>query len=275
MRRRVLLLGLLVLGLGAFYLLFVHREVRDAERPDHLTVRYATGGRVSLGSPPVLVATLPQSRRADPGVWDDAFSTYRRAVRARFEPRRFDAGTYREGAVLTIIAPPETPWRIVEWLMYAAGDPKLLIPTIRLVSMGSPAVRLPIPQDPGHTDAYVMDPPHVHVRPDRVGLHLGGAIAECGSVMVDQAFLVEDRPNPAELYRSASLAADDLAGLTGALQAAMQRSEGWAWRAVALTWPEDCATPFAPMADILRRILEAKPEPLYTASLHPQDTHGR
>ena len=120
MQRRVLPLVLLSVGIAAFYWLFLHREAREGAPGDHLIVRFEASGRVLLGSPPVLVATLPESRTADRGAWRDAFKAYRRAVIARFPLMTFEAAEYREGAVLTIVAPSETPWRKVEWLMFAA-----------------------------------------------------------------------------------------------------------------------------------------------------------
>jgi hypothetical protein len=90
MQRRVVHGGLLILGLAAFYVLFLHREAREGASGDHLIVRFELGGKVLLGSPPVLVATLPESRSDARGAWRDAFNVYRRAVIARFAVQEED-----------------------------------------------------------------------------------------------------------------------------------------------------------------------------------------
>lgn len=278
MDRRLTFLVLLIAVAVGIFLLTRHRAA-DRDEPGkgaangmtvadgHLTVHYEADGRVFLGQR--VVASLPSAMEDDPGAWDDALTEYKQAVLARYGRRHFGAGAYREGAVLTLSAPPDTPWRIVTSLTYPAGHPDLRIPTLRLVPTGRSAVTLTLPQDPGHTDAYAMDPPHVHVRANGCAVYDGGVIADLGMLYVDG-----ERP-PNVRLRCGSLEPRDLDGLTGAVRGAIERSEPWAGRAVALTWPTGSSTPFERMVDVLGRVLDASASPLYLSALDDEDAQGR
>lgn len=235
---------------------------------NRLTVHLASDGRVLLGTPGQLVTRLPAAGREDLLAWSDALHVYARAVEARFPARDFDLGGVRDGAELTIRARPGASWESVTWLLYAAGRPALRIPTVHLEPVGAPAVTVPIPHDRGHTDAYVMDPTHVHVSPAGVSVYDGGVIAEVGHVFVDPD------ESPARRYRSASLARDDIAGLEQAIRGAFGR-QAWAEGIVALTWAQDAGLPFGRMADILARVMSAGTGILFIAGLDADEIHGR
>jgi hypothetical protein len=274
MPRRITFALLILAFAAALSFVMRHRgSARDGPGPvafdGHLTVRYEADGRVFLESQPEAVVSLPDPREADLGAWDDAVTQYRKAVLARYGRRGFGPGEYRKGAILTIEAPGETPWRVVTWLSYAAGHPHLRIPTLRLVPFDAEALTIPLPQDPGYTDAYVMDPPHIHVRDDRCAVYDGGVIAEVGSVHVNE----DDAPKLR--LQTASLENDDLGALTSAVRRSIDRSREWAGGAVAMTWPTDSGAPFERMVDVLTRVLRASPSPLYLCALDEEEAHGR